>query len=92
MGISTETRNAEEFMLAINDIVYLPTEVKEKLFVMAKEILENDIMPRDVDDWIGRNLGMMGYKECEIVEYKENGHKEERYVAWTPRTYKIVKT
>ena len=92
MGISTETRNEEGFMLAINNLCYLPNEVKNEMFSLAREYVNADEMPRDVDEWIAHILGSMGYRECNKIHYKHEGHYEWRYFPWTPNTYKIVKT
>ena len=93
MGISTETRNEEEFMLAINNLCYLPTEVKNEMFNLARAWCNAGEMPKDVEEWIANTLGSMGYTECNMVHItNESGQKEWRYELQTPRTYKIIKT
>ena len=80
MGRSKETRNKESFLLAINDVCFLPQAVKVEIFAQAREYINKGIIPRT--GWIADILCTKGYRECETNDDAK----------WTPGTYKIVKS
>jgi hypothetical protein len=84
MGISTNTRNRESFMLAINNVFGLPASVKNELFAEARELSKQSKIPYDACTWIREKLTNKGQEEV-LKQLKNN-----EYVSWTEGTYKIL--
>lgn len=99
MGRSTDQRNDEKFMLAINDVFGPPATVKNELFARARKLIGTNLMPLDIDYWLKKNLQELGYHECfkgksgKFYEPLTGGHykivSSQEYCLWTDGHYKI---